>query len=90
MSRVLEGRFAFDLVVRTGDGDGWSADALGDLPVRVPAGGHVRLGDLATIERQQGPNMISREHTRRKIVVTCNVAGGDAVNESHLRRVNQR
>jgi CzcA family heavy metal efflux pump len=77
VSRVLEGRFAFDLVVRTGDGDGWSADALGDLPVRVPAGGHVRLGDLAAIERQQGPNMISRERAQRKIVVTCNVAGGD-------------
>jgi len=77
VTRVLEGRFAFDLVVKLGDGNGWSADTLGDLPVRVPSGGHVRMRDLAHIERQQGPNMISRERAQRKIVVTCNVAGGD-------------
>ncbi len=77
VSRVLEGRFAFDLVLRTADGEDWSGETIGDLPVRVPAGGHVRLADLARIERQQGPNLISRERTERKLVVTCNVAGGD-------------
>ncbi len=88
VSRVLEGRFAYDLVVKMGDAGAWSADDLGDLPVRVPAGGHVRLGDLADIERQQGPNMISREQTERKIVVTCNVAGG-SVSEV-VARVRER
>ncbi len=77
VSRVLEGPFAFDLVVKVDDGDGWSGESLGDLPLRVPAGGHIRLCDVASIERQQGPNMISRERAQRKLVVTCNVAGGN-------------
>jgi len=88
VSRVLEGPFAFDLVLKVGDGESWSADGVADLPVRVPAGGHVRLRDLASIERQEGPNMISRERTRRKIVVTCNVAGGDV--STVVDRVRER
>ncbi len=88
VSRVLEGPFAYDLVLKTAGDTDWTGDTVGDLPVRIPAGGHVRLSDVATIERQQGPNMISRERAQRKLVVTCNVAGGDL--STVVSRVQER
>jgi len=77
VSQVLEGRYAFDLVVRLRPGEGRSADALRDLPVDVPAGGKVPLGAVADVIRDTGPNRVSREDVERKIVVMCNVAGRD-------------
>ena len=74
VSRVLEGQVAYDLVVRLDDGEPWTAERLADVPVAVPGGGHVPLGAVALIDRQEGPNLVSREAARRKIVVTCNVA----------------
>jgi CzcA family heavy metal efflux pump len=75
VSRVLEGQVAYDLVVRLDDGEPWTAERLADVPVATPGGGHVPLGAVALISRQEGPNLVSREAARRKIVVTCNVAG---------------
>ena len=77
VSRVIEGRVAYDLVVKLDDGDGWTTDTVGDLPVKLPAGGHIPLRAVADIAREQGPNLINREAAQRKIVVTCNTAGRD-------------
>jgi CzcA family heavy metal efflux pump len=77
VSQVLEGRYAFDLVVRLQPGTGPSAEVLRRLPVDVPAGGQVPLGAVADVLRDTGPNRVSREDVERKIVVMCNVAGRD-------------
>jgi cobalt-zinc-cadmium resistance protein CzcA len=37
----------------------------------------VRLGDVATLELVPGPNQISRENGKRRIVVTANIRGRD-------------
>jgi len=76
VSRVVEGRVSYDLVVKL-EGDQWSGDNLGDLPLRLPSGGTAPLRAVADISRHQGPNLISREAAQRKIVVTCNVRGSD-------------
>ena len=77
VSRVLEGRYAFDLAVRINAGDGECAEILRKLPVDVPKGGQVPLGAVADVIRDTGPNRISREDVERKIVVMCNVADRD-------------
>jgi CzcA family heavy metal efflux pump len=77
VSRVLEGRNSFDLVVRLGGPQGWQLDEIGELLVDTPAGAKVPLKALADIRRETGPNYISREQVERKIVVMCNVAGRD-------------
>jgi CzcA family heavy metal efflux pump len=77
VSRVLEGRNSFDLVVRVAEGSAWSPHTIGDLSVDTPAGPKVPLRTLAGIVRETGPNTVSRENVERKIVVTCNVAGRD-------------
>lgn len=77
VSRVLEGRNSFDLVVRLTGSEGWRLDELGDLLVDTPGGARVPLSSLADLRRETGPNYISREQVERKIVVMCNVAGRD-------------
>ncbi len=75
VSRVIEGQVAYDLVVQIDGGEGWNTRTVGEVPVALPGGGHIPLGAVAHIKRQEGPNLISREAAQRKIVVTCNVSG---------------
>ena len=56
-----------------------SPDALAALPLRVPNGAQVALGQLATIERVSGPVQITRESGNRNTVVIANVRGRDLV-----------
>ncbi|MBI5684881.1 MAG: efflux RND transporter permease subunit [Verrucomicrobia bacterium] len=77
VSRVLEGRNSFDLVVRLADPEGWRTEDIGELLVATPAGAKVPLKSLADIRKETGPNYISREQVERKIVVMCNAAGRD-------------
>jgi Cu/Ag efflux pump CusA len=77
VSRVLEGRNSFDLVVRLTGLEGWQLADIGELLVDTPAGAKVPLKSLADIRKETGPNYISREQVERKIVVMCNVAGRD-------------
>ena len=77
VSRILEGRAAFDLVVR------YEAAALGDIDtiratrIATPGGAQIPLSALAEIRKDRGPNTISRENVERKAVVMSNVAGRD-------------
>jgi len=77
VSQVLEGRNAFDLVVRASQQGQVGEEDIHRLPVATPTGAKVPLGALARIYRDGGPNMISRENVQRKIVVSCNVAERD-------------
>jgi CzcA family heavy metal efflux pump len=77
VSRILEGRAAFDLVVR------YEAAAAGDIDmiratrIATPGGAQIPLSALAEIRKDRGPNTISRENVERKVVVMSNVAGRD-------------
>lgn len=77
VTRVLEGRNSFDLVVRLSGSDDWTAETLRDLPLDAPGGVKVPLDAVADIAKDFGPNSISREGVERKIVVMCNAAGRD-------------
>ncbi|HET9483426.1 MAG TPA: CusA/CzcA family heavy metal efflux RND transporter, partial [Xanthomonadales bacterium] len=82
--QLFEGDRRFDIVVRLPEALRTDVDGLRRLPVPVPAGAddptaprYVPLGTLATIELATGPNQISRENAKRRIVVTANVRGRD-------------
>ena len=51
--------------------------ALRRLPIDLPQGGTVPLGDVADIETVPAPNEIKRESASRRLDVTCNVKGRD-------------
>ena len=77
VSRILEGRNSFDLVVRISEDEKWSPETIGDVPIDTPDGGRIPLKVVAEIVKDTGPNTISRENVERKIVVMCNVSGRD-------------
>jgi CzcA family heavy metal efflux pump len=77
VSRVLEGRNSFDLVVRLAEAGSWQLEEIGELLVDTPDGAKVPLKSLADIRKETGPNYISREQVERKIVVMCNAGGRD-------------
>ncbi len=76
-TRIYEGSYTYDLALRLDDAAGEVWASLADLPLRADGGGLVPLGAVATITRESGPNIISREHAQRKILVTCNTSGRD-------------
>jgi Cu/Ag efflux pump CusA len=77
VSRILEGRAAFDLIVRYEAAAVDDIDAIRATRIATPAGAQIPLSALAEIRKDRGPNTISRENVERKAVVMSNVAGRD-------------
>ena len=74
---VYEGEKRFDLVVRLGEENRKDIDNLKNLYVDVPYGGKIPLSELAEITYQKGAAKISRDDTKRRIVVGINVRNRD-------------
>ncbi len=74
---IYEGDRRFDVVVKLGEHERNDIEALRQLPVLTPSGSFVPLGSVATLESGKGPNQISREDGKRRIVVQANVRGRD-------------
>ena len=75
ITQIAEGHRRFDLVVRLPEGARDMA-ALERLLIETPRG-HVPLAKLASIEDGDGPNQVSRENGRRRIVIAANVSDRD-------------
>ncbi|MBA4767540.1 MAG: CusA/CzcA family heavy metal efflux RND transporter [Porphyrobacter sp.] len=75
--QIFEGDRRFDIVVRLPEELRQDPQVLERLPIPLSGGGAVPLSEVATIERIQGPNQISREDGKRRAVVTTNVRGRD-------------
>jgi CzcA family heavy metal efflux pump len=77
VSRILEGRYAFDLVVRLAGDERDPLELIANLPINTKTGPTIPLSSVALVRRETTPNVINREQVERKIVVMCNVAGRD-------------
>jgi CzcA family heavy metal efflux pump len=77
VSRVLEGQTSFDLVARYPFDALANVDTVRETLITTPTGAQLPLGALAEVQRDRGPNTVSRENVQRKIVVSANVAGRD-------------
>jgi len=73
----FEGDRRFDIVVRLPEVLRSDVEALGRLPIALPGGSFIPLAEVAALEFAQGPNQISRENGKRRIVVSVNVRGRD-------------
>lgn len=80
---VFEGDRRFGVVVRLPDAMRRDLDALRQLPVPTSTGGFTPLGTLARLEQITGPNQISRENGKRRVVVQANVRGRDIAGVVH-------
>jgi len=75
MGEILDGNKRFEMVLRVSDNDRTLA-GLSQLLVETPFG-RVPLSQVATIEDTVGPNQISRDNSRRRIVISANTDGRD-------------
>ncbi len=74
---ILEGQVAFPLVIRYEDGQPEDMETIRQVLIDTPSGARVPLSAIADIREDRSPNFVTRENGRRKIVVSCNVVGGD-------------
>ncbi len=74
---VFEGDQRFSIVVRVAEHIRNDVSALARLPVPLSQGGYVPLGEVASLILAPGPNQISRENGKRRLVVSANVRGRD-------------
>ncbi len=80
---VFQGDRRFDILVRLPDAARGNLEAIKRIPIRLPAAegvqraAYVQLGDVASLDIAPGPNQISREDGKRRVVVTANVRGRD-------------
>lgn len=88
VGRVMEGQFAYEMIVRYDPASKADTAAIVRTPFHTPTGHFVMLRDLASVYSATGPNMISRENVNRKIVIQSNVAGRDL--GSVVREVQER
>ena len=82
VGKVFEGDRRFDVVVRLPEDIRGKVDQVGALRVPLPATGvgprrFVPLADVARVTVEIGPNQISRENGKRRVVVTANVRDRD-------------
>jgi len=78
VGQIFEGDRRFDLVIRLPENLRSNTAAIERLPVSLPeGGGYVPLSEVASVEIAPGPNQISRENGKRRIVVTANSRGRD-------------
>lgn len=75
--QVFEGDQRFAVVVRLPEDLRSDLNTLQRLPVPLPDGGYVPLGEVASLTLAPGPNQVSRENGKRRLVVTANVRGRD-------------
>ena len=79
----FQGDRRFDILVRLPEAVRQDVEALRRLPISLPKGNgqgptaYVPLGEVATLEVAPGPNQVSREDGKRRVVVSANVTGRD-------------
>ena len=80
---MFEGDRRFQIVVRLSDALRNDIEGLKNLPVSLPEASPnanaatIPLRQLATFHLSEGPNQISRDNGKRRVVVTANVRGRD-------------
>lgn len=93
VGQVYEGDRRFDILVRLPDQIRGDLEAIKRLPIPLPKNGnsattsqvrpaslsmaYVPLGSVAEFSIAPGPNQVSRENGKRRVVVTANVRGRD-------------
>ncbi len=83
VSQVYDQGKSFDLTVRVRPDLREQAALLADLTLDAADGRKVPLAEVAEIRSSMGPNTISRENVKRKIVVSANIAGRDLLGVVH-------
>jgi len=80
---MFEGDRRFDIIVRVPESVRSDLEAIKRLPVPLPVSGNssarkfIPLSEVADLSLSPGPNQVSRENGKRRVVVSANVRGRD-------------
>ncbi len=82
---LFQGDRRFDIIVRLPERLRNDMESMKHLPIHLPMDeavgqtrrAYLQLGDVASFDVAPGPNQISREDGKRRVVVTANVRGRD-------------
>jgi CzcA family heavy metal efflux pump len=77
VGNLYEEQKVFDVVVWGAPTTRYTPGNLQDLLIDAPAGGHVRLGDVAAVRIAPYPTVIRHDATSRSVDVTAGVSGRD-------------
>ena len=77
VSQVYEKGKAFNLIVRAKDNVRDEMDKVMDLMIDTESGERIPVSYVADVVSSMGPNSVSRENVKRKIVISTNVSGRD-------------
>jgi len=76
-TRYREGDEETDVRVRLNERFRSDLEGIRNIPIMTPMGVMVRLDQVATITRGEGPIRITRENQAREVTVAANIAGRD-------------
>lgn len=74
---VFEGERRFDLIVRFEKGSRVDIESIRNMYIPLPEGGQVPVKEVALVDFQEAPAQISRDDTKRRIVIGVNTRGRD-------------
>ena len=74
VGQVAQNQRRWDVVVRVEQAERATLADIAAFKLSTPAGERVRLDDIADVFREESSNLIVRENTRRKALISCNVA----------------
>jgi cobalt-zinc-cadmium resistance protein CzcA len=75
--QIFEGERRFDLVIRLAKAARQDLSAVRNLYVPMPNGHRIPLSEVANIQFEDAPAQVSRDNTRRRIVIGVNVRNRD-------------
>ena len=78
---IFRGARAYDVHVWSTPRTRHSLTDIRNLPIDTPAGGRVRLSDVAAVEVEPTPNTIHRQDTSRRIDIAANVSSDRSLSE---------
>ena len=74
---IFDGDRRFPVIIRLAESSRANFQTLGEIPVPTASGSFAPLSSVADIGLSDGPNQISRENGKRRVVVQLNVRGRD-------------
>ena len=77
VGHLYEGQRWFGIQVRYPTSARSSKEAIERIPIESSTGSRLFLGDVATVDTVETPAQVSRDNSRRRLLVECNVRGRD-------------
>ncbi|TDR44930.1 cobalt-zinc-cadmium resistance protein CzcA [Tahibacter aquaticus] len=77
VGQVFEGDARYAIQLRLPEASREDLRVLERLPIPLPQSGYIPLAEVANLVIAPGPNQLSRENGKRRVVVTANVRGRD-------------